>query len=437
MSFKSSKLPGGARIFYQNIGYQWNIIEPGIQGVIFNASGFGYDRALERGKPPNLPSNVYFDPQLYLLPLPKESCHKSCANLATYPWLPIDIPRPEEFNTPDDWKNNLNQTIIDNWPPLINNQDIKKIVMQTIDFQLEFKASEIIIPSILTNSVESDLSREMTFVDSGLDYVAPKGIPALATFAISDACLINNNPSDNPLLQIAIDQFTARDELVGVYIVVENSRGESLRISNPKVAWSLLEFCHYLNKAGKEVIVNYCDSFGIVCMAAGAKGFAGGFGNKSKRLYFGDYQVRGGGGAYPKFYAHSVISEYLPERDLEKIRDNKLMRLLEADKTPASESLFEVLNSGGSVANLPEWREALGNLSGSRKHYIQKMLEVSNRVNGLTSQQIENYVLSWLQDAERNVVYLNDRFNEDALSDDGRHVKAWRSAFESYLATLI
>jgi hypothetical protein len=43
------------------------------------------------------------------------------------------------------------------------------------------------------------------------------------------------------------------------------------------------------------------------------------------------------------------------------------------------------------------------------------------------------WTLKWLQDAERDVAYLNSRFKNAPLDDDGRHVQAWRAAYESFI----
>ncbi len=425
-------------MFLMNIGWKWSIVpERGPHGVIFNASGVDLESALRRERPSGLPNEVYFDPQLYLLSLPYDTAPRTCRKLATYPWFPIETP---DFDSGEvsirDWIENVGEAISERWPPVLPSDPnaINNVIRQSIDFQQQFGVSEIILPSPLTNFPESDLSVEMTWVDEGIRVASTIDKPFLVTSAISDACLLHVDPSDNQLLQLAIDQFTAREEIPGVYLVIEHSRGESNRIVHARVAWALLEFCYYVGKsAGKKVLVNYTDTFGLACLAAGAKGFASGLSTKSKRLHFEDFVERGGGGAFPKFYAHSTICDYLPERDLERLRDLHLLRLIQNDRTPASSSLFDVLTSGGSVGSIPEWRESINNLSGSRDHFIQRVRTAVDEINGKSENEKREIILAWLQDAERTVNYLNERFSDEALYDDGRHVRAWRSAFESFL----
>jgi len=425
-------------MFLMNVGWKWSIVpERGPHGVIFNASGVDLESALRRERPSGLPDEVYFDPQLYLLSLPYDTAPRTCRKLATYPWFPIETP---DFDSGEvsirDWIENVGEAISERWPPVLpsDSDTINNVIRQSIDFQQQFGVSEIILPSPLTNFPESDLSVEMTWVDEGIRVASTIDKPFLVTFAISDACLLHVDPSDNQLLQLAIDQFTAREEIPGVYLVIEHSRGESNRIVHARVAWALLEFCYYVGKsAGKKVLVNYTDTFGLACLAAGAKGFASGLSTKSKRLHFEDFVERGGGGAFPKFYAHSTICDYLPERDLERLRDLHLLRLIQNDRTPASSSLFDVLTSEGSVGSIPEWRESKNNLSGSRDHFIQRVRTAVDEINGKSENEKREIILAWLQDAERTVNYLNERFSDEALYDDGRHVRAWRSAFESFL----
>ncbi len=425
-------------MFLLNVGYKWGIPDPGPHGVIFKASSVNRERALlRRERLQSLPSEVYFDPQLYLSSLPYDTSPRTCCRLATYSWFPIEIPDRDSDKVPiKDWMKDVEDAITGKWPPTLpsGRNEISNIVKQAIEFQQQFEVSKIILPNRLTNNPDSDLTSEMAWVDEGIKAASGIDKPFLATFAISDACLLHADPSDNQLLQIAIDQFTSRDELFGVYLVVEQSRGESIRIVHARTAQALLEFCYYIaNSAGKEVLVNYTDTFGLACMAVGAKGFASGTTIKSKRLHFGDFVERGGGGAFPKFYAHSTICDYLPERDIERLRKNNFLRFIKDDKTQASSSLFEVLNKGGSVRDIPEWRESINNLSGSRNHFIQRVLMAVDQMTGKPDDEKKEIILVWLQDAELTVNYLNERFSDEALYDDGRHVRAWRSAFESFL----
>ena len=421
-----------------NVGWRWGIVpEHGPHGVIFNASGVDLESALRRERPSGLPREVYFDPQLYLLSLPYDTAPRTCRKLATYPWFPIETP---DFDSGEvsirDWIENVEEAISEEWPPVLPSdpKEIYNMIRQSIDFQQKFGVSEFILPSPLTSFPDSDLSVEMTWVDEGIKAASTTDKSFLVTFAISDTCLLHVDPPDNYFLQLAIDQFTAREEIPGVYLVIEHSRGESNRIVHARVAWALLEFCYYVGKsAGKKVLVNYVDTFGLACLVAGAKGFASGLSTKSKRLNFEDFVERGGGGAFPKFYAHSTICDYLPERDLERLRDLRLLRLIQNDRTPASSSLFNALTSGDSVGSIPEWRESKNNLSGSMKHFIQRVRIAVDQINGRSENEKREIVLAWLQDAERTVDYLNARFSEEALYDDGRHVRAWRSAFESFL----
>lgn len=322
-------------MFYLNVGWFWGRIPaPGPQGVVVNACGVDAPGAVRRREDISLPQEVLFDPQLYLLALSPVTAFKTCVRLASYPWFPCEY-------LDDDPQDRL----VEQWPSEISEDQISQLARKAIEFQISFGSSKILVPAPLTTSPTSDLGQEMLWLDSGLTE-ANTEIPLIATFSVSDTCLADSQPEDNQLLQIAIDQFTAREELSGVFLVIENSHGESNRIIQTSVALSILEFCHNVGKeAGKEVIVNYADNFGLACIAAGATGFASGVFTKEKRLNLEDFSERSGGGLFPKFYSHSTIGDYLTERDLERVRDHRLLRLLEDDRTLASAALFDVLVS--------------------------------------------------------------------------------------------
>lgn len=411
-------------MFYLNVGWFWGRIpDPGPQGVVVNACGVDAPGAVRRRADVSLPGEVLFDPQLYLLALSPDSASKTCVRLASYPWFPCEC-------LDDD----AHDHIVEQWPSEIPEDQISELTREAIEFQTSFGVSKILAPSPLTTSPTSDLGQEMRWLDSGLSENNAE-IPLLATFAVSDTCIADPRLEDNQLFQIAIDQFTAREELSGVFLVIENSHGESNRIIQTPVALSILEFCHNVGKeAGKEVIVNYADNFGIACIAAGASGFASGVFTKEKRLNLEDFSERGGGGLFPKFYSHSTIGDYLTERDLERVRDHRLLRLLEDDRTLASAALFDVLVAGGHVSGIPEWRESRNNTSGSIAHFVELTRSKTIEITDGNAEEQMRAVLTWLQDAESRTNYLIERFSDDPLSLDARHVQAWRSAFEQYLA---
>lgn len=423
-------------MFFLNLGYKWAIQQGAMpHGVVFNASGLDCQGLLARGVE-GLPGSTYIDPQLYLLSLLPETAAKTCCKLATYPWFPIDVPEAGEGELKrGDILDAILKSIERTWPKHTNfkAEDIREIVKEAIEFQQTFDLAGIILPSILTDSPLADLTTEMEWIDVGLELSRGEDKPILGTFAISEICLSQEDPKDNDVLNIAIDHFTAREELDGVYLVVEQSRNDSNRITQASVAKSILEFCYRVGSlAGKKILLNYVDTFGIVCLAAGADGFASGYFRKAKRLNYSDFESEFGI-VYPKFYSHTTICDYLSARDLERLRDKRLLRLIDDDWTAASDSLRRALLGGAPVNSVPEWAETRNNYSQAVAHYIQKVRQVVDTVNALSIGERRQQVLDWLQDAERTVNYLNERFRDENLSDTGSHVGMWRAAFEWFI----
>jgi hypothetical protein len=104
------------------------------------------------------------------------------------------------------------------------------------------------------------------------------------------------------------------------------------------------------------------------------------------------------------------------------------------DRTDASDNLFDALVSGSPVNNVPEWRESRNNVAGSIPHYVQLLNAKTEEFVRADENEKLRMTLSWLQTAESQTYYLAERFSDDPLSIDTRHISAWRSAFELFLA---
>jgi len=412
-------------MFLVNLGYKWGpILANSPRGIILNASGIESAQALARNRD-EFPDVVLFDPQLYLAALSSESALSRCVKLASYSWFPIELGEEE----------GRAERFAAQWPPEIRHEDVPTLVESAIQFQEDLGVSSLIIPSLLTVNPLADLREEFSLVDAGIAFAeATTDKPLFATFAVSDICFENQDPTRNLLLMTAIDQFTARPELVGVYLVINNTRGETNRIIDRTVARSILEFCNSVGlQGGKEIIVNYTDSFGLVCIAAGASSFASGIFQKDKRLCLDDFADSGFGRLFPKFYSHATLNEYLIQRDLMELRDNRLLRLLAPDETEASSNLFEVLRAGNSPEILPEWEERQNNIAGALAHYIELMDRVEQEFQAAGAEEKMQMALVWLQEAESHCAYIQTRLTD--YQGDMRHIHVWRAAYEEFLGS--
>jgi len=401
------------------------------------ASAVDIASAERRALPIQDPGALFFDPQLYMSALPLEDCERTCARLATYPWFPLEV---EEYDSDEmgrlEWVRGVTDDLEGRWPARLptSRTEIQPYAQAAVEFQVGFPVSHLILPSPLVSDINSDLDDVMLWIDAGLQASQTVDLPRFATLAISDSCLLRDGSEDNPIIAIAIDQLTVREHLDGVYVVLEQTRGESRRLMHREVARALLTLSHVLGQdAGLGVFVNFAAEFGMVCRGAGAMGFAGGYENKGRRLNFADFVQRGGGGALPRFFSAACIAEYLTATDLERLRDQRLLWLFEDDRTPAGEPLLDALQAGRDASSVLGWQEDLNVVTEARKHYLQRLSAAEHELDGMDEDTRRAAVLQWLQDAERNASYLNGRFQEDPLYESGAHVEVWRSAYEEYL----
>lgn len=429
-------------MLYMNLGFQWTMPNVAGIGACVSAQGVHYPLVLDRAKE-NLPAsrNRIFDPQMYMRELDFDDNEAIAKRLATYPWINPEVPDYDGSQSVTSWTEEISAEVKESWPPLLPDpttdfEESRSILNAAMELQMRFGVHALIIPSPLIRSVETDFSLEAAWIDRGLEVLPQQNDrPVFATLAISDICFQDHGHNTLEFLETLTDQISARSQLAGVYIVLEQYvAGPSTYIIDSHVAWSLLNLCHdFSKKANFGVFVNFTDVFGLTCLAAGANAFCSGPTTKGRRLCFADYLQRGGGGALPRFYSHSLIQDLLPERDVEnKITEHRLLRLLHDDESGQSEVLFEALRTGQEVKLVGEWQERINNTQSSNAQYMEVVARATSDL--LAEEDKITAVLNWLQDAERNSSYLSDRFDTDPLRSDSRHIRAWRSAFERYIS---
>jgi hypothetical protein len=422
-------------MFYTNLGYRWIIYGTSGEGTIQGAWGVNSVSALSREGRDQLPpaQNRFFDPQLYLAGLDLDDCDRAVARLATYKWVNPEVDAPSDGESLSDWEDRIARSLAGRWPLTLptDSAAIDERVGECLAFQQQFGVRALILPGPLTSDPESDYSVECGWIDSGLGAVRPEWeLPALATVALSDTCLTHRPPERNELLQAIVDQVAARP-VSGVYLLLHRAAPtDTPYILDGNVARSLLSLCHDFGaRAGKTVLVNYVDVFGLACIAVGATGFATGPTSKARRLCFSDFASRGGGGPLPRLYSHSLLMDLLTERDLEhKLAAQRLLRLIEGDETPESAALFAALRQGTPVSALPDWQERVNNVRASSAHFQVRVENATRELAEAASRPLA--ALNWLQDAERNAAFLSRRFDDDPLTADDRHPAVWCRAFE-------
>ena len=396
-------------MFLYNSMWTWNpSASTTPHGVVLHAVGCPLDNAESRDFPTSRDGFVLFDPDSYLWDLDSATCGRAVECLESYPWVP-DAPTRTNLSSMSD-------------------EEIVSAIEASAEWQVERGASRIILPTPLVSDPILPLDEFLRWLDLGAGVAAASGAQALLAVGVSEVAIRAH-------FGTILDHLTARDDIPGVYIFAETSRSSGNVAVNQDVARMLLMASYFAGwRLEREVVVNFADTFGLACLAAGALAFAGGYERKCRRLNFGNFEERDGGGAFPKFFALSTTAYYRPERDMQRMRDERLLRLLNADRTLSSAPLFDALQAGSSAQEVPTWRESRNNVAAAKAHLIERLCDAVDELLTLPPGRDRIvWALDWLQDAERNVAYLSSRFEDAPLDDDGRHVRAWRAAFESFV----
>lgn len=415
------------------MGYQWSNNEL-VDGVIINAGGVHIEQAIRRDLTDKL-RWVLFDPQYYLKGLDLELCRKTCERLSTYSWFGgSSIVYNSVELTQKAWFEEHKQNIV--WDSGIPSEDeeIESCIKDCLDFQVSFGATFLIAPIPLVENPDDEFAIQLKWIDVVAKVKDRYDAPILITLAFLDNLFYYDNPLNNRLFQTIVDNICVRTEFEGVYIVPVQVDDSTLKLDNKNVVETLLNMCNIFSTNEKKVVLNYADSLGFACLGAGAIAFGSGYSNKEKRMCFSDFNDKSGGRPYPRFYSHSLILDLLTYRDLSKIKDTKLLRLIKDDIVSVSEDLFAELSNGGNANNLPSWRESMNNITTAKQHRILSLLKKSNDLSDIGNDEAKiEFVLTWLQDAEAYRMLLESRLKDNPISDDSRHISVWLSAFEEFV----
>lgn len=394
-------------MFLYNSMWAWNLTTKP-HGVVLHAVGCPLARAESRAMPDSRNGYTLFDPNSYLWEFEEADCARAVECVVSYPWVPAAPVRRDISSMTD--------------------EEVAGTLRVAADWQADRNVSSIILPTPLVSDPNAPLDDFLRWTDIGIDLATQLDRPALLAFGLSEVALGTH-------FTTLLDQLTARADLPGLYVFVETSRSSGSVAVSREVARALLMTSYFVGRRlGKEVVVNFADTFGLACLSVGATAFAGGYERKCRSLDFEHFEERNGGGAFPKFFALGTTAYYRPARDMERLRDERLLRMLEPDRTDAAAPLFDALQAGRAAEDVPEWRESRSNVAAAKAHLIERMCDATDELSALSNDADKvAWTLDWLQDAERDVAYLNSRFKDAPLDDDGRHVQAWRAAYESFI----
>lgn len=427
-------------MFTLNLGYKWHLataVDP-VRAVVYLPVA-NHAEKIRRARSPEA-QHVLFDPQLYLSGLSGERSKKACARLATYPWFGVSgLP---EYNSTDGrqsvWEAILREQMPGKWPgcPPSGEEAIPRAAAQAVNFQVTLGCTHIILPSPLVSEREDEADTLATWLDAGVTQAEELevGQPLLATVAIDEATINEAAFEENGFLDTIVDQVTSRAGIDGVYIVISQTHAKHPFETTALVNRAYLHLCSAFSYAGLEIVfVNFCDIFGLLCVAVGATGFGTGESSKLRRLSLSAFIDGGGGGKYlPTLYSHKVVGEFLTETDLDLIVENRLLGRIR-DITPHSRALFTELQQGGTAANLPNWAESHMNVSAGHRHFLHRISETTRGMLRLSIPERLERVRDWVESASANELLIQHRLQENELKGHFAPTESWLETLDEFV----
>jgi hypothetical protein len=378
------------------------------------------------------------DPQLYLATLAAGSCRKACANLASYGWFPgKPLPKYESSKeTQAEWKRRAMARITSSWLGAVPTDaaEVGQAIRVGVETQTQLGCEAVILPSPLTTDPATDYATELMWLDVGLDIARriALGQSRIATVAISDTCLRGVEPAKNGLLDVIVDQVTARRP-EGAYIVIEQANEYGYYCTHPNTVGSLLRLVHGLKIGGAtRVIVGFAGMTGLLALAVGADAWSTGWYRGERRLRLSDFE-QDQGRAVPAYYSQPLAGEFHVESDLDRATAAGFLPRL-ADVTPASRGLIAALTRGAKVKVVPEWLYSSSNVSASIEHFINVAARETAVLADLDDQGCVDYAQRWLEAADRlaSDLYRIGSFNSRTSLN---HQHGWNQALQEFLKT--
>lgn len=410
----------------------------GVDGGIIFPAGVAYDALIRRDlekKYPHLHRRLV-DPQFYLATLLGAKCRKACVNLASYGWFATD--GFENYDTKkhgkqNQWKENAKSNIDEQWTGTLptDERSIEKAVQVCVDVQANVGCESIILPAPLITELFTDFTVEGMWLDAGLRIAADSGRGRLATVAISDSCLRPVPPEKSDLIEMIIDQVSAR-EPEGVYLVIDTSQ-EGYYNTDPNTIGSMLRLVHGFKEAGvPTVVVSLAGVAGLLALAVGADMTCTAWYRSERRLKLADFDDKPGR-AVPTYYIHALASEVDVKEDLDRLTEAGLLDEL-TDVTPASKRLIDALRAGKPVSAVADWEYKIGNVTAAREHFMTVLIRETREFAKLSDAQQRERALSWLIGAEalaKKIAGLGAVTGRSEI----QHQRQWRIAFEKFLAS--
>lgn len=421
-------------MFALNEGYRWQAAKfaDALHGVVYLPQGIH----AERMRRSVLGDHAWqlIDPQLYLAGLDCTSCRKVCARLATYSWFGVTaLP---DYDSGDGslrgWLQQVEETIETQWPCRApTGGAIAVSARAAVEFQADSGCSHIILPAPMITDREDEAEVQGEWIDAGLEAVEELevGQPVVATVALEETVLNDAAFEGAGFLDTVVDQVSARDGVVGAYVVIAQVHQRHPMCSPRQVTKAYAHLTKAFARRGYSfVFVNFADVFGLACVGLGATGFASGPSQSLRRLCLKSFQDDGGGTPLPRYYSHRSLGEFRPERDLAVVVEQRLLRRVR-DKTEHSASLLKALSESKSAANVAAWVESRNNLAAACSHFLTRMMLEGTAYLERTASQRRVKAEGWLEDAMVEQDFLKRRLENTEADPVFADAALWLDQF--------
>jgi hypothetical protein len=344
------------------------------------------------------------DPQLYLVELDARAASKTCARLATYPWFPA-ASRVPQFKSGSmkvaAFERTLKTSIDKKWVRSLptESQEILRLASACVSFQETMGCQTVVLPAPLVRDENDSLDQALAWIDAGIEAMKTSELPCLATLAISDTALRGLDPSQNGLLSAALNALTAREELAGVYLVLEQTSEPGYFCSHPDTIAALCWLVSEFRRAKVDrIFVAPCGPFGLALCGLGATDWTGGWYRSERKQRLADCEDNEGR-AHPTFYSHALAGDVHLKQDLDNLVAAKLIGVLEKP-TSFSAILSSALLKNNRVQQVPSWRFLGGNVTAARAHFLEVAVTETSALNKLPEATRSSYVTTWLKKAK-------------------------------------
>jgi hypothetical protein len=427
-------------MFYYNAKYKFALpghSPSGIAGAIIAASAMPAGQLVRRDfrKYPYLQHRL-FDPQLYLSSLDPHVAAGTVVNLASWPWFcPNVVPEydSDTHASVKHWKDLHAGTLLQSWGSCVPSdpQGIRRAAHAAVRAQLALGCETIVLPGPLTTIATQQFAAETEWIDAGLEVCRALKVatPILATVAISDTVLRGVSPPQNPLLHTITNQLSARADLAGAYIVLDQASETGYVCTSRDALLSLLLLIDDLIRgAGKTVVVNYVGTFGAVASAAGASVWSSGYYLGQRRLKLADFEDKIAR-AMPRYHSLKLAGDVGLQNDIERVYAEFGDRIL-TDTTDGM-TLRQALGAGTYPQTAPEWEYAQSNITAAAGHYTEVAFRLGQLATLNPERRIET-VQRWLDGA----LVWSGNLQRIGISQSSQteltHQAVWLNAFQAW-----